>query len=252
MKTVTVAQLEAIFKKMWKEDWEYIWGSHKEGTVDCSGSFVYAFAQYNIKYPNGSNAIARQYTIGGMKPVSEAKPGMAAFKIRKPGEQYYDLPAKYKPGGSSYNGDVADYYHIGLVDYDTNYVLNAQGTKNDFERNRINSWDFVAYLKYVDYETKYQPHDEVSPMTYYVKGGTLNLRAAASTSSLRLAQIPEGTAVKVLEQKLDDWWLIEYEGKSGYVKREYLEERASGGSTITISRDQATALYQALKAALNL
>ena len=249
--TVKVAQLESIFKKMWKEDWEYNWGSHKEGSVDCSGAFVYAFNQYGIKYPNGSNTIARKYTVGGLIPVKTAKiiPGMAAFKVRKPGEKYYDLPKKYQKDGANYDGDLNDYYHIGLVDYDTAYVLNAQGTKNDFERNLISTWDYVALLKYVDYDSKI---NEVNPMTYYVKGGTLNLRAAASTTSFRVAQIPDGAAVTVLDQSQPDWWFVQYDGKSGYVKREYLEERTSDSSVITISKDQALAFYQTLKAALNL
>ena len=48
-------------------------------------------------------------------PISQAKPGMIAFKKREPGEEGYNLPDDYLLGGSHYNGDLADYHHVGLV-----------------------------------------------------------------------------------------------------------------------------------------
>ena len=217
MKTVTVAQLEAVFKRMWREDWEYGWSGHEEGKVGCAGAFVYAFGLYGISYPNGSNRIARSYTVGGLKPVRMAKPGMAAFKIRRPGEPGYNLPDAYRPGGNLCDGDLNDYYHIGLVDYDTAYVLNAQGSKNNFERNRISSWDYVACLKYVDYG------NEVIPLQTgeaHVVGGRLNVRSGPSKASSKLAQLPNGAEVTV-ESVEDGWARITWQNE-GYVMADYL------------------------------
>lgn len=216
MKSVTVAQLESIFKRMRKEDWRYEWGKHEEGAVDCSGAFVYAFGKYGIAYPNGSNRIARYYTVGGMQPVRMAKPGMAAFKVRRPGEKGYDLPAAYQQGGASYNGDLTDYYHIGLVDYDTAYVLNAQGTKNNFERNRISTWDYVACLKNVEYGEAMQ----LQTGTAHVVGGRLNVRKGQSTGTEKIAQLPNGTEVTV-ESVEGDWAKITWKNE-GYVMAEFL------------------------------
>ena len=224
MATVTVAQLEAVFKRMWKEDWRYGWGKHEEGAVDCSGAFVYVFGLYGIKYPNGSNRIARYYTVGGLIPVKGAKivPGMAAFKAKKPGESGYNLPATYQPGGASCNGDLNDYYHIGLVDYDTAYVLNAQGSKNNFERNRISGWDYVARLKYVDY-------GEAVPLQTgeaHVIGGRLNVRSKPSKSASKLAQLPDGQIVTV-ESTDGSWAKITWKNE-GYVMSEYLSNERKG------------------------
>lgn len=222
MATVTVAQLESIFKKMWKEDWKYDWSGHEEGKVGCAGAFVYAFGKYGISYPNGSNRIARSYTVGGLKPVRMARPGMAAFKIRRPGEPWYKLPAAYQPGGKLCNGDLNDYYHIGLVDYDTAYVLNAQGEKNDFERNRISDWDYVARLKYVDY-------GEAVPLQAgeaHVIGGRLNVRSGPSKSASKLAQLPDGQIVTV-ESADGSWAKITWKNE-GYVMSEYLSNERKG------------------------
>ena len=224
MKTVTVAQLEAVFKRMWRDDWTYEWGKHEEGSVDCSGAFVYAFGLYGIKYPRGSNKMARSYTVGGLKPIRMAEAGMAAFKVKRPGDQGYSLPSAYQPGGNLCNGDLNDYYHVGLVDYDTNYVLNAQGTKNDFERNRISSWDYVAYLKDVDYGEAAIP---LQTGDAHVVGGRLNVRSKPSKTASKLAQLPDGADVTV-ESVDGEWAKISWKNE-GYVMARYLESGDDNG-----------------------
>ena len=126
------------------------WVGHR--VADCSGAFVWAYRQHGQSIYHGSNRIARGY-VAKLLPVSEAKPGMAAFKARAPGEQLYDLPAQYRQGGKYYNGDLNDYYHIGLMDDDPRYVLNSQSTSRGFQRSKLaDGWDAVACLKAVDYE----------------------------------------------------------------------------------------------------
>ena len=76
-------------------------GHHVE---DCSGAVVRACLKYGYRIYHGSNRIAREY-VEKLLPPSEARPGMVAFKSRRPGEKYYDLKDEYKPGHSHYNGD---------------------------------------------------------------------------------------------------------------------------------------------------
>ena len=123
---------------MYKERWSYIWGRAEKGCVDCSGAFVYAYKQLgHISIAHGSNAIARRWIVGGMLPLSMAQPGMAAFKAKSPGEDGYDLPERYEQGGASYTGDLMDYYHIGLVDDDPRFVLNAKSSVAGFCRDKL-------------------------------------------------------------------------------------------------------------------
>lgn len=147
-------------QKMWQEDWEYVWGGSSKNSIDCSGVLVYVYKQHGKKIYHGSNRIARVH-VEALIPVDDAirndliVPGMVAFKRRRPGEGRYALPDQYKEGGDRYNGDLNDYYHIGVVDEDVRYILNAQGTQRDFERDKItDNWSHVARLLDVDYGEK--------------------------------------------------------------------------------------------------
>lgn len=152
---------------MWAENWAYVWGGASVNKIDCSGVLVYVYKQHGLRIYHGSNRIARVH-VERLIPIDEALqdglivPGMAAFRSRAPGEAKYSLGGQYKPGGAYHNGDLRGYYHIGVVDEDTDYVLNAAGTASDFERHPIREgWSHVARLIDVDYDT---PYEEDAPM----------------------------------------------------------------------------------------
>lgn len=257
MAMVKVSDLVRLFQTMYREHWPYEWGAARKGCVDCSGAFVYAFETlHGINLPHGSNSIARRFVIGGLLPVEKAKPGMAAFKARQPGEKGYDLPDKFKPGGSSFNGDLNDYYHIGLVDEDTNYVLNAKGTNYGFCRDKLteeNGWDYVAYLKGVDYGDSAEKEKGDIPMQEAkvvlpsgARGDTVNLRESTSTSSRVIIKVPVGKIV-VIEEDLGLWCKIVYAGNKGYMMSNYLEYIGQPDETGTLSWEQQEKIDNALK-----
>lgn len=78
MTKIPASSLIDLFERMYVERWSYVLGSAKTGEVDCSGAFVWAYKQFDLSIAHGSNAIARSY-VEGLLPVSEARPGMAAF-----------------------------------------------------------------------------------------------------------------------------------------------------------------------------
>lgn len=247
---IPVDDLVAIFRRMFDERWKYTWGAASKGNVDCSGAFVYAFGLYNYIVPHGSNAIARKKVIGEMLPIYDAKPGMAAFKLRKNDEAGYNLPDKYKPGGSEYNGDLNDYYHIGLVYTDPTLVLNAKGEKSGFCLDKLsaeNGWDCVAYLWNVDYmngkdDQKMETAKVVLPAG--ATGSTVRMRKGTSTKSDVIALIPVGATVNVLSD-MGQWMYIEYAGKDGYMMSDYLEygQRGENG----LSAEDTEAIEQVLE-----
>lgn len=208
--------LIAIFTMMCREKWQYIWGKAEEGIVDCSGAFVYAYRQLGKTIAHGSNTIARKH-VGPMLPISQAKPGMAAFKARPPGSSGYKLPAKFAG-----DKDKTDYYHIGLVDEDPRYVLNAQGTSTGFVRSPISqNWSSVAKLVDVDYDTN-GGGDPVKTATVYADNGKpVNFRKAASTSAVLIDKLKVGTTVEVVED-FGDWMRVRVNGKDGYIVSNYL------------------------------
>lgn len=164
MALIPVADLIADFQLMLREHWKYTAGGASYGDVDCSGAFVWAYRQHGHSIYHGSNRMAR-YEVQRLIPISEATvvPGMAAFKFYPPSSSKYSLPSDYRVGGNYYNGDLNDYYHVGLVDTDTSRVLNAQSTSTGFVSSAITqNWPYVAYLTQVDYGTTPEPGPEPS------------------------------------------------------------------------------------------
>ena len=241
---IPVNDLISGFQLMYKEHWRYEWGKAETGCVDCSGAFVYEYRKFGISIPHGSNAIARGYTSGGMLPIDQARPGMAAFKVRNPGESGYDLPVKYMQ-----SGDLRDYYHIGLVDDDTRYVLNAKGTQQGFCRDKLtekNGWDFVAYLKDVEYQGESKMEQAKVVLPSGATGSTVNMRRVPSRSSDIIAKVPVGAVVSVTEDQ-GQWCQIEWNGKSGYMMSNYLEYTGQGGESDTLTPEEAEKIDNALK-----
>lgn len=247
---IHAAELVDIFDLMYREHWAYEWGAHEKGCVDCSGAFTYAFSLFGMTIPNGSNAIARRYTVGGMLPIIMARPGMAAFKVREPGEAKYDLPDKYKSGGPLYNGDIGDYYHIGLVDDDPRYVLNAKGKAYGFSRDLLaksGGWDFVAYLKGVDYDSEAGTEMEAKVVLPEGKSGTtVNMRKQASLNSNVIARVPVGSTVLV-GADMGQWCRISYNGQTGYMQSNYIEYAGQGDETGSLSGEETARIEQALR-----
>lgn len=230
---VEAKALISIFQTMYAEHWPYQWGKHERGCVDCSGAFYYAFEQLGLPMYNGSNRIARVYIDGPLIPYKEAKakglivPGMVAFKHYAPGSTNYNLPSGYMPKGAYYNGDLNDYHHVGLVDEDTRYVLNAQGAKTGFVRSKITeNWTYVARLKNIIYEGGVVPLPEVTKTVIRTADAsanskTVNVRMKPSTSAAQLFSVPFGSVVTVYSTD-NDWSQISYGGKTGWMMSKFL------------------------------
>lgn len=234
---LTAEQLIAYFRRMLEEKWDYNWGSSSTEMVDCAGAFVWAFRQHDMSIYHGSNRIQRTELLE-MLPVDKWQPGMAAFKCRRPSDAKYALPQGYLPGGAYYNGDLNDYYHIGLVDYDGN-VLNAQGSSTGFVKSKLSdNWCGVGYLKQVVYA--------LSPDSAYVEtpdGNPVKLRKSPSTDEPYLDKIPNGSNVTVLRKitkKGTEWAHVQVAGQEGYVMSEFLKQ-GSDDETVTIKLPKETA-----------
>ena len=166
-----------------------------------------------------------------MLPISEAKPGMAAFKVRRPGQKGYELPDEYRQGGGYYNGDLNDYYHIGLVDGDPRYVINAQGTRTGVVRSNIaDGWACVAELKAVEYEEGNPVERLYWAVVTAENGKPVNLRKAPSINAARIAALPVGTEVAVLNEADADWAEVQAGDKTGYMMRKFLQKRQEDGA----------------------
>lgn len=249
MAKIAVSDLLADFQRMRDEHWAYVAGASSEGKVDCSGAFVWAYRQHGQKIYHGSNRIARM-EVAGLLPVSQAQPGMAAFKLRAPGHSKYDLPSGYKPGGKYHNGDLNDYYHIGLV-CENGKVLNAQSTATGFVESPIKSWDCVGYLNKVDYggEDKMEENTNVLGVgtVYAQTGKTVNLRESATKSSTIVERVKIGAEVNVLED-FGEWLKVETADHQGYMMACYVVNQVEDANDVQILRDRLDALEARIQA----
>ncbi len=219
---IKCSNLIDLFQLMYEEHWKYESGAARYGCVDCSGAFSYAFEKLGGYIAHGSNTIARKYIVGNLLPISKAEPGMAAFKLREWTED--------QKGNKWYGTSPGDIYHIGLVDEDPRYVLNAKGTKSGFCRDPIDGkskWHYVAYVKGVDYASS-DPGKDDGKMTATVvlpqgaSGTTVNIRSKKSTGSSLIGKVKVGTKVTILQDE-GDWCKIQSGSMIGYMLSNFLE-----------------------------
>ena len=255
MAKIKVADLLADFRRMRDEHWAYADGAEEEGRVDCSGAFVWAYRQHGAKIYHGSNRIARVY-VHELLPIEAAEPGMAAFKCRKPGDAYYNLPDAYQQGGEYYNGDLNDYYHIGLIDKDGVSVLNARSETDGFVDSPISQgWAYCAYMTDVEYDEEPMPDPESTATEYRVIGGRLNLRERPSKKSPAVRSLADGEIVTRIGDS-GEWMQVKAGREKGYALKEFLEHvGGSGGGSggageeyITIPRSAWETLKKAIDA----
>lgn len=238
MPKIAVSAILGDFQRMLDEHWKYTAGAAEAGNVDCSGAFVWSYRQHGQHIYHGSNRIARTEIVE-LVPISAAKPGMAVFKCRNPGDSRYALPSGYKQGGKYYNGDLRDFYHVGLMGEDGK-VLNAQSSATGFVASPVKSWTCAGYLKKVDYKEEKQVEDSYTAGVSYVgrvyatSGSTVNLRAEPSKSAKVLEKVKIGTSVNVIGNS-GGWLHIETEANQGYMMAEFVDVGISKTETPTFS-----------------
>lgn len=217
--------LIALFRRMLDEHWAYEWGAAREGCVDCSGAFVWAYRQLGASIEHGSNSIAH-LRVGEYVPVAKAKPGYAVFKLRAWRDDSDN-------GGNRWFGQQpGDVYHIGLMD-DNGKVLNAQSTKTGFVASPVSqNWSFAAPLKAVSYSDNDEGGDTMfgnATVKTQRAGSYVNLREGASTRAAVIGKVYDGERVNVLREAGTGWIYGKTQaGAEGYMSADYIVEDAPG------------------------
>ena len=214
MERINRGELLDLFERMEREGWAYAWGAAREGNVDCSGAFVWAYRQLGgPDIAHGSNSILRQ-SMAPLQPMSAARPGWAAVKIRA----WTDA----QKNNRWYGQEPGDCYHIGLVGRDGR-ILNAKGTAAGFVASDPDEgWDGCAPLTDVTYD---EEEEEDATMLYRATVTTekdpLRVRQSPGTGRI-IGHVPRGKTVEVLADKGDGWPRIRYNELVGYASGDYL------------------------------
>lgn len=184
--------------------------------TDCSGAFHYWFAQHGESIPHGSNSIwnkacSSKGTLSGGKRTdgNVLKPGTAVLTSK----------------GTLHN-------HIGLYVGDGE-VIEAMGTNAGVTTSKITDkrWTHWGELKGVSYDgaeddaSPETPVEPVKPEKGYavVTGKRVALRRGPSTDADVITRVDTGNQVKV-ETPPDGWLYVEYNGKRGYMMKQFLTE----------------------------
>jgi len=78
--------------------------------------------------------------------IGELKTGDIVFKAYDPGDSGYDLPDRYKPGGAYYDGDLNDYYHVGVVTSVSPFQITHMTTPTVKVDTKLGKWGYYGKL----------------------------------------------------------------------------------------------------------
>lgn len=209
---------------------------------DCIGMVKYGLHKNDVEFSTtGTNWTFRNQVNSIRKITSESvlEVGDVVFKCKAPGDSGYALPAKYKQGGSAYNGDLNDYSHIGVVKtlHPLRIIhMTSPTAKTD---NTIGKWKYAAHLnsQYIsDYGradapvTEPEKQEPVETPTAkpgagqaVVTGTRVALRKGPSTSAEVIARVNTGSIVDI-QKPPEGWEYVSYRGQTGYMMKEFLEE----------------------------
>lgn len=84
-----------------------------------------------------------------------------------------------------------------------------------------------------------QPAEDQGPQ-YVTATTTVNVRSSDSEQADKLGKVTGGTKLQVLEQRPNGWTKVDYEGKEGYIKTEFLQAAESSAGAETIGTVTAT------------
>lgn len=211
---------------------------------DCIGMDKYSFRENGVKFSTTGTNWSMRNQVENVRVLTSAKDlkvGDVVFKAKEPGEVGYALPAKYKQGGSGYNGDLRDYYHIGTVrSVDPLQIIHMTSPTAKMD-TKIGNWGFAANWKkeYISDEPVKEPQPLPSTLLATVvsaNGKSVKMREKPSKTCNLYWDVPVGAVVAVKEQnvKVDGtiWWKIRYGGLTGYMMSEFLQVEGVPSETL--------------------
>lgn len=208
-------------------------GYGADGTCDCIGLIIGAIRRMGLKWTgiHGSNWAARRemISLNSIRSADDLQPSDIVYKARTKGEAKYDLPARYQSGGRYYNGDLKDYYHVGVVTGTNPLRITHMTSPTAKIDTTLGKWAYYGRLKLLaEKATSVKtipadtPHDGSAAVVIAESGKTVNLRYGPSTGKSILCRVPIGETVTILTPG-ESWAIISYKGNTGYMMAKYLD-----------------------------
>lgn len=224
---------------------EYELGASSLKKCDCIGMDKYSFRVNGVKFSTTGTNYSMRKQVENVRVLTDAKQlkvGDVAFKAREPGQVGYALPAKYKVGGSEYNGDLRDYYHIGTVRSVEPLEIIHMTSPTAKMDTKIGNWGFAANWK-KEYVSDAPEQTEPTPLPVTMlgtvispNGKSVKMREKPSRKCGMYWDLPVGAIVTVKETDIQadgtTWCRIVYGGLSGYMMQEFLQLEGEPAKTL--------------------
>ena len=130
-----------------------------------------------------------------------------------------------KVGTALFTGTDGDRGHIGLY-IGGGKVIEAAGTQQGviMSESSAGKWTWWGELTLVDYNQDEGGGGSVQEGYARVTGKRVALREAPSTRATIITRVNTGEIVRLAEEPPKEWDYVEYNGKKGYMMREFLQE----------------------------
>ena len=226
-------------------------GKGSDGTCDCIGLWIGALERMGIKWPgiHGSNYAARYQTenLQKINSASDLEVGDMVYKGCEKGStrHKWDLPKRYQKGGAYCNGDMIDYYHVGVVTSKnplniTHMTSPSMKVDTKLNHNAKSPWGYYGKCKLLlqqtgipvsaDTDTIKEPIPKAGSEAIVVvkSGSNVFMRQYPSKNCKTWDRVPAGAKVTIIEPG-EVWARVNYGRRKGwYIMAEFLDVIGDG------------------------
>lgn len=210
-------------------------GDGTNGVCDCIGLIIGAIRRMGLRWTgiHGSNYAAR-YQTKDLKKITG--PGVLSlgdivYKARERGQAKYDLPSRYFKGAQYYNGDLKDYYHVGVVTQVSPLRITHMTSPTIKVDSSLGAWSWYGKAKPIVNASSGHPQPDPKPepstgsraIVYADNGLPVKMREYPSTSCRTWEKLSCGTEVTISEPG-EEWAKINANGRQGwYMMAKFLD-----------------------------
>lgn len=242
-----VEQCNAVYEAKPK----YVKNKSNLQECDCIGMDKYSFRHNNVSFSSTGTNYSYRKQVENCRAITSASDlhvGDVCFKAYEQDEPGWSLDKypKYLPGGSEYNGDLRDYYHIGTVkSVNPLQIIHMTSPTAQCDTTlKGKGWDFVANWKkeYISDSPEPTPPEPPVPPTpepematvWSENGKPVNTRKGPDESypQSKAGKIPVGEIVQVDETTVNSqgetWCKCEWTDSKGahwknfWIKKDFL------------------------------
>lgn len=249
MKTCSRAAYVEGVLAIHREQKRYELGADGSGDgCDCIGMGRGALHRAGVEdtpHMRGTNDAARSLDLNLQKIKNEKQllPGDVVFKTRDKDDPDMKLPEKYRKGQPAYDPKWGEtnFTHYGTVTSVNPLVITHMTSPTSKQDTKLGNWSYFGQLPWVKDEAEDEEMPDVrTAMVWAESGKTVKMRDKPSSLCRLYWDVPIGSQIIVMEPGTT-WTQIIWNGRTGYMKSEFIRNAASTYAVIISGLDLKTA-----------